>query len=283
MSKVIHVPIYADLHTHTTASDGLLTPTELIAYAAKKELPCISITDHDTTQGLEEGITAGIERGVVVIPGIELNTQYRGDEIHLLGYYIDFKLDWLQSILFKIREARLNRGEQMVHRLNQLYKFNLSFEDVLKEAGGGAIARPHIARVMIRLRYVANMSEAFQRFLGSHCPAYVDRYRLMPEEGIQLIQRAGGVSVLAHPGLLPKPSLVSYIIDQKIEGIEVYHSKHTQDQSSVFKALCSQYGLIITGGSDCHGELDQGMPILGSVGIGKSSVEMLKTAARNFA
>lgn len=271
---------YADLHTHTNASDGLKTPEELVSDASRIGLSCLAITDHDTTDGLNAGIQAGCVLGIRVIPGIEINTQWAKEEIHLLGYFIDYKLDWLQHMLIRIRDTRLCRGEGMVKKLNTLYGFDIAFEEVQQEAGSGAIARPHIARVMVRKGYVKYVSEAFDRYLGTDSPAYMDRFRLTPGEGIDAIQRAGGAAVLAHPGLLPDPRLVDRIINAGIQGIEVYHSKHSKAQTDYFQGLCRRHGLLTTGGSDWHGEAGEGGSDLGLCGVGKDAVDFLEAAAK---
>lgn len=271
---------YADLHTHTTTSDGLKTPETLVSEAARAGLLCLAITDHDTTDGLCSGMQAGRDLGVRIIPGIEINTQWGREEIHLLGYYVDYEQDWLQKVLLRIRDARSYRGEGMVDKLNALYGLDITFEEVQQEAGGAAIARPHIARVMVRKGYTKDVSEAFDRYLGTDSPVYVERFQLTPEDGIDVIQRAGGVAVLAHPGLLPNPKLVDQIMNAGIQGLEVYHSKHTKAQTQYFQGLCRRHGLLTTGGSDWHGEAVEGGPALGRWGVDKDAVDFLEAVAK---
>ena len=269
----------ADLHNHTTASDGLLKPAQLVEYAARKGLGALAITDHDTTDGIDEGLAAGKIQKIVVVPGIEINTQLGSDEIHILGYYIDWKSSLLQNLLSEMKEIRKSRAEIMVQKLVALYGFDISNEEVQHQAKDGTVARPHIARVLISKGIVQDVNEAFEKYIGNHCPAYVERYHLTPKEGIQLIHRIGGVAVLAHPGLMHNHGLINDLIKCGIEGIEVYHSRHTLQQTKNFEDIAKQNELLITGGSDCHGELFDGMPIIGDVTVGMEEVKALRNMA----
>ncbi|MBE3101721.1 MAG: PHP domain-containing protein [Firmicutes bacterium] len=276
MNNVTHKNGNADLHNHTIASDGLLTPTQLIGYAKKKGLQAVAITDHDTTDGIAEALETGQKAGIEIIPGIEINTQVASSEIHILGYFIQTNYPWLQEVLSKIRDSRKNRARRIVENLVSMYGFHIEYEEVLLQAKKGAVARPHIARVLISKGIVKDIPEAFDKYLGTECPAYVDRYRLTPKEGIDMIEKAGGVAVLAHPGLLPDQSLIQSLIEQGIKGIEAFHSKHTQDTAVYYSNLALKHGLIVTGGSDCHGELFNGLPIIGDVTVGMDVVEALR-------
>lgn len=269
----------ADLHNHTIASDGLLKPAQLVEYAAQKNLAAIAITDHDTTDGIDEGLTAGQIHKIEVIPGIEINTQLGSDEIHILGYYIDWKSSHFQDVLAKAKEIRKSRARIMVQKLVSLYGFDVTYEEVQHQAKDGAVARPHIARVLISKGLVRDVNDAFERYIGNHCPAYVGRYRITPKEGIRLINSIGGVAVLAHPGLLQNHDLIEGIIISGIEGIEVYHSKHTHEQTRRYVNIARQNKLLITGGSDCHGELFNGIPIVGDVTVGMEEVKALRNLA----
>ena len=267
----------ADLHNHTTASDGLLTPMQLIGFAAQKGLKAAAITDHDTTEGIEEAIKAGQLYQVEIIPGIELNTQIDSVEIHILGYFIDWHSMDLQSILHEMREIRRNRAKIMVERLSDLYGFDITYDEVLKEAKEGAVARPHIGRVLMSKGIVKDIGEAFDKYIGTDCPAYVDRYHMTPKEGIELIEKAGGVPVLAHPGLLPSSDIADMVIECGIKGIEAFHNKHTEEQTKYYSLKAYQSDLIITGGSDCHGELYDGLPTIGDVSVDMEAVEKLRS------
>ncbi len=271
--------LYADLHTHTTASDGLLTPSALVALASKIGLGAIGITDHDSTDGIKEACIASKRWDIEVIPGIELNTQFHRKEIHILGYYINTELAWFQEILLTIRQSRQFRAKKIVENLRRLYNMDISFNEAEKESGKKVVSRPHIARVLVQKGIVQNTAEAFEKYLGNHCPAYESKYRLTPEEGIKLIKKAGGVPVLAHPGLLIDDSLIEMAINQGVEGIEAYHSKHTDKQCKCYASLARYNELIITGGSDYHGEQGEGAPKLGDIKIPYELVQDLKIAA----
>lgn len=274
---------FADLHNHTTASDGLLTPSELVYWAKQKELEAIAITDHDSIDGIEEAIRKGQEIGVYVVPGIELNTQIGEKEIHILGYFIDKDLPWFQQLLIKIRNARIGRAIKMVENLRKIYGFDINYEEIqgsTKE--DSSIGRPHIARLLVEKGIVNSIGEAFEKYIGADSPAYVKRYKLTPHEGIEIIKKAGGVPVLAHPGLLHDNSLVSEIISLGVQGIEAYHINHTEQESEYFVKLAKKRNLLITAGSDCHGELINGEPTVGSVTIDAQVVKELYNAANIF-
>ena len=230
----------ADLHTHTNASDGLLSPTKLIEYASLKGLQAVAITDHDTTDGIDEAITAGKAYKIDVIPGIELNSQIESNEIHILGYFINRKFDELQRVLSKMRDSRKSRTEKMVEKLVELYGFPISFEDIRNQVQGESIGRPHIARLLVSKGLINDDKEAFEKYIGTDCPAYIGRYRITPTEAISLIKSAGGVSVLAHPGLLPDPELVDKVIRLGIQGLEAYHSKHIQEHAEYYSMVANR-------------------------------------------
>jgi predicted metal-dependent phosphoesterase TrpH len=270
----------ADLHNHTTASDGLLTPTQLIEYAVIKGLAAVAITDHDTIDGIDEALTAGHIRKIEVIPGIEFNTQLDSKEIHILGYYIDWKSSKLLKILAEMKNSRENRARKMVQKLAELYNFDINYGEILRQTKDGVIGRLHIARVLVSKGMAKDINDAFLKYLDVGCPAYVNRYHLTPEEGIHLIKSIGGVAVLAHPGLLPDSYLLNDILMTGIDGIEVFHSKHTQEQTHYFANIAELNNLLITGGSDCHGDLIDGIPIIGDVSVSMEEVEHLKSKAK---
>jgi predicted metal-dependent phosphoesterase TrpH len=270
----------ADLHNHTTASDGLLAPAQLIEYAVLKGLAAVAITDHDTVTGIDEALSAGRMREIVVIPGIELNTQLESKEIHILGYYINWKSRQLLEILAEMKNARKNRARKMIQKLVELYNFDINYDEILRQARDGVIGRLHIARVLVSKGMAKDINDAFLRYLDVGCPAYVERYHLAPEEGIRLIKSIGGVAVIAHPGLLPDSGLLNDIIKIGIDGIEVFHSRHTQEQTYYYANIARLNNLLITGGSDCHGELINGMPIIGDVSVSMEEVEHLKSRAK---
>lgn len=243
-----------DLHVHTTASDGLNTPQEIIAAAAAIGLEGIAITDHDTLDGLaaaEDYISANRVR-IDFIPGVELNTDYGEDEVHILGYFIDYLHGDLAARLLEIRQARLSRAEKMVARL-QDQGIDIPFAQVKKLAAGGLVGRPHVARALIQGGWVKSEEEAFDRYIGRGQPAYVPRYKFKPEEAIDLVKKAGGIAVLAHPGLIKDKAIILEVIAMGIEGLEVFYPEHSPEQVAELSLLADTCRLLKTGGSDYHG------------------------------
>ncbi len=248
---------YIDLHVHTTASDGSMTPTQLVQYAAKKKLSAIAITDHDTINGVEEAIMAGEKYNVEVMPGIEISVDYQY-ELHILGYNIDYKSQSLNDTLEKLKIFRQQRNPKMVKRLKTL-GLDISMEDVEEIAKGDIIARPHIAAVMVKKGYVGSIEEAFHKYLADGKAAYVKRQRLTPQEGIALIKKAGGIAVLAHPIYLEQNGidlelLLMTLKRVGLDGIEGYYPDYSDDMHQHYIALAKKHHLLVTGGSDFHGD-----------------------------
>lgn len=243
-----------DLHVHSTVSDGLLSPAEIIDTAAQIELKGLSLTDHDTLGGIKAAQDYLVERDLplIFIPGIELNTDFSESELHILGYFIHCEDKELNKRLCQIWSARYERAMKMVERLRSM-GLNISFEQVQRIARGDLIGRPHVARALVDKGYVFSIKEAFQKFIGRGKPAYVPRYKFTPEEAISLIKGAGGISVLAHPGLIIEQDAIPQIIEMGIEGIEVYYPEHSEEQLDAYTAIARRNGLLITGGSDFHG------------------------------
>lgn len=242
----------ADLHIHTTASDGALTPSQVVRLAQKETLRGIAITDHDAIEGIEEALKEGELINLKVVPGIEVSTQLEQEEIHILGYFIDYQADFLQSKLNELRMERIMRNKKIIKKLNDL-GYKLEWEEVLALAGNGSVGRPHIALALQNRGYIQTMEEAFHKLLNRGAPAFVPRKKLTPKEGIEMIHRAKGVAVLAHPGLLKDKSLAKSLVPLGLDGIEVFYPLHSGEDVSLFKSLCKSYGLIATGGSDFHG------------------------------
>ena len=270
----------ADLHIHTTASDGLMDPGEVVRWAGIKRLKAIGITDHDTINGICPAEEASSKYGVEVVPGIELSTLYKDEEIHILGYYIDYKAGWFLETLEKIQNSRYERAANIVDRLKGI-DIDITLDQVKRVAGSGAIGRPHIARAMIDKGYINNIKEAFQKYIGKGCPAYVERYKLSSSEAIHTINRLGGISVLAHPGLIRNKAYIGEIVSLGVEGIEAYHSKHDDETVRNALSIAKSEKLLITGGSDCHGMKVNNEPILGNCSVDYKYVEMLKEAVNN--
>ena len=267
----------ADLHIHTTASDGLMSPEKVVRWASVKRLTAIGITDHDTVKGISPALKAASKYGVEIVPGIELSTLFEEEEIHVLGYFIDYKSQWLADTLKKIQNSRYERAGKIVGKLNDM-GIDITLEEVKGIADDGAMGRPHIARAMIDKGYISNIREAFSEYIGKDRPAYVERYKLTCKEAIDMIEKLGGISVLAHPGLIKNKDNIGKIIDLGIDGIEVYHSKHDDETVKNILAVAHSRNLLITGGSDCHGMKFNNEPILGNYSIDYKYVQMLKEA-----
>ncbi|MGI6706064.1 MAG: PHP domain-containing protein [Clostridia bacterium] len=245
-----------DLHTHTTASDGSCSPRELVALAKEKDLVALAVTDHDTIDGVEEAQEAGRRYGIEVIPGIEISTLYSG-EMHLLGYYLELERDWLHESLDRLKEYRQERNARILSRLREL-GMDISYDELWQAAGGGVIGRPHFARVIAEKGYADSIGDAFRSFLIPGKPAYFPKEKLTPQEGINLVRKAGGIPVLAHPkhlGLSQRAmdDLVSELKGVGLAGIEAIYTDHTQQDVDFFSELAKKYRLLITGGSDFHG------------------------------
>jgi len=261
---------FADLHIHTSVSDGWLSPEEAVEEANMAGLAAISIADHDSVNGIEAAIWAGKKYGVEVIPGVELCSEFEGQELHILGYFIDWKDKWLREKLLIIQEARVDRAKRILDRLRDL-NINISYNTVIVIAGG-AVGRPHIAQAMLDRNYVRTVQEAFEKYLGISRPAYVKRYPLSPAQAIGMIRRVGGISALAHPMFARTDEVLPELVDKGLQAIEAYHSRHDAAATRHFEELAKKYDLLIVGGSDAHG---REVPV-GAVRIPYEFVEKLK-------
>ncbi len=272
-----------DLHLHTTASDGVMSPSKIVNYAKDKGLVAIAITDHDTIDGLEEGLSEGERIGFEVIPGIEISADHSPGSMHLLGFLIDIHHPLLRQRLKYLQQARAERNPKIVDKLNRL-GINISFEDVLRASGGGQVGRPHFAQVLIEKGYVKTFQEAFERFLKKGAPAYVEKMRFSPEESIHFIREAGGVAVLAHPNTLQMggyqqlESLILQLVEKGLRGIEVYYPEHSAAEVAQYKALAERNGLLITGGTDYHGIEKNGLDI----GVGRGDMTLPYSMVENL-
>ena len=273
-----------DLHTHTTASDGSMTPVELVRHAFEKCLAAIAVTDHDTISGVEQAIEEGKKLGIEVIPGVEISVSF-DPEMHLLGYFLNGKYDSILKTLEELREKREQRNPRIVSKLNEL-GFDITLSEVNSLAAGGIVGRPHIARVLVDKGYVASIAEAFDKYLASGKPAYFKKEKLTPEEGISEITRAGGVPVLAHPIYLNMSTdqldgLLEQLAGMGLKGIEAYYAENTAEQTEVLLQLAQKHKLLVTGGSDFHGRFKPDIEIgsgRGSLKVPYSLLERLKQA-----
>lgn len=268
----------ADLHTHTTASDGLRTPSELVAEAVAAGLAAIAVTDHDTVGGVADAV-AGAPPGLRVIPGIELSATMDGAQPHILGYLVDPENDLLAATLAGFRSQRVERVRRFADRLTGL-GVPVTFEEVLAEAAGGSVGRPHIARVMIRRGHVATVGEAFDRYLAAGRPGYVEKDEVTAAACIQLIRAAGGVAVLAHPLSTGDPE--RFAVGLKaigLVGLEVEYGAYDEDQRAGLRDIAARHGLIPTGGSDYHGPAHRENNRLGDGTVPLSTVAALTALA----
>lgn len=268
---------FADLHVHTRASDGGMLAEEVVRQAGEVGLAAIGIADHDSVNGIEAAFEAGKKCEVEVIPGVELSAYLGDSELHILGYFIDWRDERFRATLQKFIEVRLDRAKQMVERLRGL-GMDISYEDVLVEAGDGVVGRPHVARALTNRGYVESTARAFERYIGAGGPAYVDKYRLSSAEAIEMIQRVGGVPVLAHPLYVFREEMLPELLKQGLRGIEVYHTKHDILATQRFEDLARRHNLLVTGGSDSHG-FD--VPI-GAVRVPYERVEKLKAERKLY-
>lgn len=241
-----------DLHTHTTASDGTMKPRELVVLAKNKGLKGIAITDHDTTEGVEEALIAGYELNVTVLPGIEISSSFQGEEIHILGYLLDWQSETLRRKLMDLKTERVGRARKIIIRLKDLGYF-LDYEEVQNIAGQGVIGRPHIATALVKRGYVDSQEEAFRRFLERDSPAYIPRKKLSIVDALDLLRTAKAVPVLAHPGKIYNWRIIEPLIQKGLAGIEVYHPCNNKVQTEKLNNICKSKGLIPTGGTDFHG------------------------------
>ncbi|MDI6828877.1 MAG: PHP domain-containing protein [Armatimonadota bacterium] len=271
----------ADLHVHTTASDGTLTPEQVVHEAARIGLAAIGIADHDTVDGIRQALDAGKATGVKVVPGIEINTDVGSDEVHILGYFIDDESVALRRHLESLKEGRLERGKRIVERLNKL-GVNITFDEVLKIADKGSVGRPHIARAIVNAGYASSPSEAFGKYLVRGAPAYIPRYKVSPFEALHTIKEAFGIPVFAHPGTSKHDELIPQLVKDGLKGIEVYHPEHSAAQTEHYLQIAEKYGLIATGGSDSHGpNMIKTIPI-GYITVDISVVWMLEELAEKL-
>lgn len=263
-----------DLHTHTTASDGTLTPQELITMAGKVGVGILAVADHDTTDSVDPATAFGAQAGIEVIPAVELNTDVEDSEVHVLGYYIDHRQPWFQEFLTTLRNGRANRAAKMVQKLNAM-GVRIDYEKVAGYAQG-AVGRPHVARALMEAGVVRSLEEAFDKYIGRQRPAYVERMRVTPADAVRTIARTGGIPVLAHPGWGARDDLIPELIDAGLEGIEVYYPDHTPQVTLHYIRLAERYNLLMTGGTDFHGAAIGSKAPLGSQYVPTDVVEKLK-------
>lgn len=274
--------VYADLHTHSSASDGINSPTELVKKAKEIGLKVLGITDHDTLNGIDEALATGEEAGVKIVPGIEISCGWedRSSSVHVLGLFVDPKSKSLTDML---EEQRLSRFSRALKMLDLLEKEGIDVAELraeFKSKPDKVLGRPHVARYLVSKGVVSEFQQAFDKYLLNGKPAYVPKQKVNPEIGIKLIHEAGGLAVLAHPGLIAEfeevwPRLEKYSWD----GIEVYYSEHSNSTVRKFQALADSMNLLATGGSDYHGENGKHVGRLGTAGLSKEQFEIVAAKA----
>jgi len=268
-----------DLHTHSTASDGKLSPAELMRHALAVGIEVIALTDHDTLSGLEEASGEAARMGVELIPGVEISAENKPGTLHMLGYYVDPSDAELVETLSWLRGGRDDRNHIILAKLAEL-GCPLEWDEVAALAGGESMGRPHIATAMLNRGYVSSFNDAFDRYLGKGAAAYTDRDKMTPEIAIAGIRSAGGLPVLAHPQTLSLSDdelsdLLGRLASVGLAGVEVYYYSHSEEETALYSSLARKYGLIVTGGSDFHGP---GM-IETRLGVGRGNMKIPKSVA----
>jgi hypothetical protein len=266
--------MFADLHLHTNFSDGTYTPEELVSQAAKNGLAAIALTDHDTVEGCQRAGDACKALQIEFISGAELTAEQNDNEIHILGYFLDTHNAKLLSEIAKFQAVRQNRIHEMVARLNEL-NVPLRAEDVFAMANCRSPGRPHVARALVKAGLCTSLDEAFERFLKKHRPAFVPKAKISARYAIDLIHQAGGLAVMAHPGLNRSDEVIPDLVEAGLDGIECFHTKHSTAISEHYLEIADKFNLLVTGGSDCHG-LSKGKPLIGTVKLPYQHVEKLK-------
>ena len=269
-----------DLHAHTTASDGTLTPRELVRAAVRRGVRVLAVTDHDSTEGLAEALDeASRHPPLAIVPGLEINCDVPGAEVHVLGYYVDHAAAWFQEFLREQRAERAARVHRIVARLAEL-GMPLDPAEVFALVKEGSAGRPHVAQAMVQRGYVKSVREAFDRYLHANGPANVPRRRLTPADAVRVIRRAGGVPVFAHPGLADRDALIPELVEAGLMGIEAIYAEHSAAQTAHYTELARVHGLIVTGGSDYHGERSGRTNPLGHPPVPMRVWDELKGAAK---
>ena len=269
---------YADLHVHTIESDGTYTPAQLVKEAIKRGLSAVAIADHDTVGSVAQALKEAQETELEIIPGIELTSQQDNQEIHMLGYFLDYKQQELLDKLRLVQQNRVSRVYRIVENLKKL-GVGLNAQTIFDISGRGTVGRMHIARALLLDGWVDSIAEAFRKYIGDNSPAYVCGFRLSALEAIMLIRDAGGVAVLAHPYILDNDELILKFVGYGLQGLEVYYPEHSQSQINFYLDLAKNLGLLVTGGSDFHGSVKPDIK-LGMIKIPLELVEKLRLAKK---
>ncbi|HEY6625620.1 MAG TPA: PHP domain-containing protein [Ignavibacteriaceae bacterium] len=264
-----------DLHMHTFHSDGYHSPEKLIEKAKSQGIKILSITDHDSVNGIGKATEYAAKYGIEVIPGVEISTDIRDTEVHILGYFVDPNNKDLEHYLHFFREERLKRAIRMVNKLNIL-GLDISIDDVLVFAKDSAVGRPHVAQALLAKGQVKSFFEAFYKYIGNHAPAYERKVHLSPQSAFKIINDAGGLSFIAHPGNMPE-ILIKELIDAGVDGIEVIHPSHSPEQVKFYRGIVIEYFLLESGGSDFHGGKREDDENLGKYFTSPKVVDTMRT------
>jgi 3',5'-nucleoside bisphosphate phosphatase len=264
-----------DLHIHTNHSDGYYSPGQIVLKAKKAGLDVISITDHDNLNGIPEAVEAAKELGVEVIPGVEISSDLGDREVHILAYFVEQNNQELERYLLFFREERIKRAERIVKKLNSL-GLSISLNDVLDISQNSAVGRPHIAQVMLEKKLVSTYYEAFNKYIGNGCPAYEKKVHISPQSAFKIISDAGGLSFIAHPGYMPE-SMLKDLIEAGVDGIEVVHPSHSNQQVRFYKGIVNEYFLLESGGSDFHGGKRDDDKTLGNYSVNFSILDAMRS------
>ncbi|MCI0747871.1 MAG: PHP domain-containing protein [Verrucomicrobia subdivision 3 bacterium] len=266
--------MFADLHLHTHFSDGTYGPEELASLAERHGLKAVALTDHDTMEGCARAAAACQERGIEFIPASELTAELGDVELHLIGYFLDSSNERLQKELGRFQRVRQQRIHEMASRLRHL-GVPLQAESVFRLASCAAPGRPHVARALVQQGLCGSLDEAFERFLKKGKPAWVPKFKMSALDAIELIHQAGGVAVMAHPGLNRTDDVIPHLVKAGLDGLECFHTKHSTSMTEHYLGIAEQHKLLVTGGSDCHG-ISKGKPLIGTIRIPYIYVERLK-------
>lgn len=268
---------YADLHIHTKLSDGTFTPERVVKETHELGLSCIAITDHDTVCAIEPAIKEANKLNVEIIPGVELTAEIDDYEIHILGYFIDWQAEWFKRKLEQICDVRKTRALAIIEKLRAC-GINLDSDEVIRAATPGSVGRLHIAWMLQKKGFVLSIQEAFNKYIGNGRSCYVKKFKLTPGETINMICRLKGLAVLAHPYSVGNDEFIPEFVQLGLKGIEVYYPEHDRATTEHYQNLAKKYGLLATGGSDCHG-LGKDRVMMGEIKIPYSLVEALKREA----
>lgn len=271
-----------DLHTHSSFSDGTLTPSELIDFAVSQGITHLAMTDHDTVEGIDEALSSAKQRNVKFARGVEVSAEFKEKTMHILGYNVNHKSAQLNEKLKILRQAREDRNPKIIQKLNEK-GFEITYDDVLKEADNKVVGRPHFASVMLKKGYVKSTQEAFDLYLAKGACCYVDKFRFEPKEAIKMILESGGVPVLAHPLSLKLnyseiKEVIKSLKESGLEGVECFYRNHTKEDEENLIAIANELDLIVTGGSDFHGSNRPNI----FIGVGEGSMKVPLWVAEKF-